>query len=859
MRIFVLLITLMPVWAGIIKDDFLVNQDTVGCCEKTSPYISVSENGDFAVVWCDDRDGETDVYIQKFLSDRSPIKSNLRANDDPGLTGQYSAAVAVDEGGNSVVVWTEFFSRTEEPVKELYGQLFDPDQNPVGNNFLIAQVTSLPTGYLPAVAKNKTGSFVVAWLERDLNQYRVACRTYEQTGEPLTPRFLVRGDTLPMAEPGVVFTDSAHIVVKWIEKGTIYGQRLDLNGTLVGEKFRVSDDSLSGYSSIAADSSGKFTVAWRVKYTASQKSIYVQRFDKAGNRLGGNFKISDDITGDRTESSIAMSSIGNTVVTWIEKREREENSYIYCQKFDQNGNQVGGNTKLTDPINLSVKSVGIDDQGAFIISWADGSLGYPVLYAQPYSFSTASPTGDVIKVNDDVGSFQQEVCAVAIDTSGASKISWSSEDGNVYLACLDKTGNSIRDNILVGKGGYGYGGWSSLAVDGQGNGVVSWGGVAVQRFDKAGDKVGDTIMVVDRIDTARVSRHFPTAAMNRIGDFIIVWQETAEPHSNLWVQRFDRNGNRIGQNYKITEDSILVGRPPSVVLFEDGGFLVCFSRYVSPYIYICLRRFDSNGEPLGPSYRIDEAQAGGDFPAIACNGSGSFVATWLSASNGICGQLFDNTGTPVGNNFALLDSKHCEEFLLSKNTPSVAIDDSGKFIVFWSDNTNPDDDPEVVAQIFNADGTRRGSTIQINDPDLFPYNHQLTTQQGVAATTKNIVFTWMDNRRHKGWDIYAKVTDWDIVEIGESVERRAYGGRLTVFPNPARHSARIDFTLSESGPVSLKIYDACGRLIKPLIQEKLKEGKHVLKLSTESFPQGVYFIELKQNKKTTTEKMLILK
>ncbi len=852
-----LLVTIMSGWSGIIKDDFLVNQDTVGCCEKSSPYISVSGNGDFSVVWGDQRNGENDIYMQKFLSDRTPIKPNLRVNDDPGLTKQYPPAVAVDEGGNSVVVWEEFPSRAKVAVRELYGQLFDPEQNPVRNNFLIAQVTPLPVGKPIGVAKNKTGQFVMVWLEKEIPQYRVACRTYDQTGEPLTSRFLVREDTVSMAEPGAVFTDSAYIVVIWIEKGSIYGQLLDLDGTLVGEKFRVSDDSLSGYCSIAADSSGKFTVAWRMN-----ENIYVQRFDKSGNRLGGNFKLTNDITGYRRYSYIAISGNGNAVVAWIEKREGD--SYICCQRLDQNGTLVGGDTKLSGPVNpgVSKKFVGMDDQAVFTVAWVDESQGYPLLYAQPYSFSTCSPIGDAIKVNDDVGSFHQEFCAVASDTSSSFKVSWSSGDGNVYLACLDKTGNPLRDNILMGRGGGGFGSSPSLAVDGQGDGVVSWGGVVAQRFDKTGDKIGDTIMVVDRLDTGTVFIGWPTATMNRAGDFIIVWEEnnSAETHSYLWAQRFDRNGNRIGHNFKVNENTIwLAGRPPSAVLFEDNSFIVCFAQEYSPYSYITLRRFNSNGEPLGPSYRIDEAPAGGDFPAIASNVHGEFVAVWLSSSYGICGQLFDSAGTPVGNNFALLDSKHCEEFLLSKNTPSVAIDDSGKFIVFWSDNRNPDDDPEVTAQLFNVDGTPRGTTIQINNQDFFSYNHQLTTQQGVAATTKNIVFAWMDNRRHKGWDIYAKITDWDIVGIDESVERRAYGGRLTVFPNPARQIASINFTLSESGPVSLKIYDACGRLVQTLIQERLKDGEHTFKLSTENLPQGVYFIELKRDEKRDTEKLLILR
>jgi len=121
-----------------------------------------------------------------------------------------------------------------------------------------------------------------------------------------------------------------------------------------------------------------------------------------------------------------------------------------------------------------------------------------------------------------------------------------------------------------------------------------------------------------------------------------------------------------------------------------------------------------------------------------------------------------------------------------------------------------------------------------------------------------IVAGWTRSFGLGGADIYLVKLD-PAAGITESVERRAKSGELKILPSPARNSFQIKFTQPNAGFVSLKIFDAGGRLVKTLIQARLQAGEHTVKSSTTGLASGVYFIELKQYEKRVTEKLLVLR
>ena len=109
--------------------------------------------------------------------------------------GQFVPAVASDAAGNFVVVWEGYRSGSYE----IRARRYDAGGVPLGGEF---QVNSYTTGNqrFGAVARNAAGAFVVVWDSRggtgsDTDSYGVHARRYDAGGAPL-------GDQIPSSSGG---------------------------------------------------------------------------------------------------------------------------------------------------------------------------------------------------------------------------------------------------------------------------------------------------------------------------------------------------------------------------------------------------------------------------------------------------------------------------------------------------------------------------------------------------------------------------------------------------------------------------------------------------------------------------------
>jgi len=84
-----------------------------------SPEISIDSSDNIYVVWTDERNGNPDIYTQKFDSSGAPLwGSEMRVNTDTGTTPQYLASLAIDSLDDIYYVWTD--ERNEN--KDIFGQ-----------------------------------------------------------------------------------------------------------------------------------------------------------------------------------------------------------------------------------------------------------------------------------------------------------------------------------------------------------------------------------------------------------------------------------------------------------------------------------------------------------------------------------------------------------------------------------------------------------------------------------------------------------------------------------------------------------------------------------------------------------------
>jgi hypothetical protein len=95
------------------------------------PSISIDNAGNFTISWEDDRNGNIDIYAQRFSSDGTAQGSNFKVNDDPGNTEQVSSSICMGSNGNFIIVWED----RRNFDYDIFGQKYLSDGTPLGTNF----------------------------------------------------------------------------------------------------------------------------------------------------------------------------------------------------------------------------------------------------------------------------------------------------------------------------------------------------------------------------------------------------------------------------------------------------------------------------------------------------------------------------------------------------------------------------------------------------------------------------------------------------------------------------------------------------------------------------------------------------
>ncbi len=120
----------------------------------------------------------------------------------------------------------------------------------------------------------------------------------------------------------------------------------------------------------------------------------------------------------------------------------------------------------------------------------------------------------------------------------------------------------------------------------------------------------------------------------------------------------------------------------------------------------------------------------------------------------------------------------------------------------------------------------------------------------------------------KGWIYVPNYTALEICQntlvAGEeeriSIPKTSF---LQIYPNPSK-SFFINYTLSTSGRVCLRIFDVSGRIVRTLLDKNQNRGSYTIFWDgrddkNRDLPSGIYFCELKTPKFSDTRKILILR
>ncbi len=369
-------------------------------------------------------------------------------------------------------------------------------------------------------------------------------------------------------------------------------------------------------------------------------------------------------------------------------------------------------------------------------------------------------------VNDDVtGVSDQMYASVAMDGSGNIVIVWMDErNGNFDIYYQRYNSNGIAQGVNTKVNDVAGTVRPSISIDGSGNFVIVWvdyrngnSDIYYQRYNSVGTAQGVNTKAND--DTGNAVQGYPSISMDGSSNFVIVWDDYRNGDLDIYYQRYNSIGTAQGVNTKTNDDAGSRDQQlPSISVDGSGNFVIVWEdrRNGNGQIDIYYQRYNSIGTAQGVNIKAndDAGTAYQRWPSISMDGSGNFVIVWHDERNGsdIYYQRYNSIGTAQGVNTKVNDDAGTQYY------PSIAMDGGGNFVIVWQDYrygiNNP---PDIIGQRYFSNGNANGSNYSIvadgpNHGEVDPV---------VAANNNKIIFSWMDDRRSKGWDIYGKIVGWD--------------------------------------------------------------------------------------------------
>ncbi|MEM6784506.1 MAG: hypothetical protein AAF624_12320, partial [Bacteroidota bacterium] len=730
--------------------EFRVNSFTTGT--QAEPSVTMDASGAFVVVWESDnfsgvgQDGSLGgVYAQRYDASGNPAGGEFRVNATTE-NDQGQAVVAMDADGDFVVAWSSY--NQDGSYGGVYVRRFNADGSAPsvnGSEFAVNTFTTGNQGF-PSVAMDADGDFVIAWQSagQDEPSYPsyggVYAQRYDASGVAQGAEFLVNTFTTDtQGFPTVAMDTEGDFVVAWASYGQdasgtygIFAQRYTSTGGLVGAEFQVNTFTTDTQNSpsVAIDAVGDFVVAWESSnQDGSDRGIYAQRFDAAAASSGSEFLVNTFTTGGQGSPAVASDADGDVVVVWTSDGQEGSGANLYAQRYDAGGNTVGAEFRVnsfttSDPGSAAVA---MDANGDFVVVWdAESETGEDAggVFAQRFNADGSTPTvnGAQFRVNTFTTG-NQEGPSVAMDDAGNFVVAWSSygqdgEYGGIYAQRYDASGNTVGGEFLVNttttNGQLG----PAVAMDADGDFVVAWesygqddpdvtyySGVYARRYNSAGTAQGGEFLVNTFTANNQID---PAVGMDADGDFVIAWESLGQDdpsvayNSGIYARRYNNAGAAQGAEFLVNTFTTNSQSSPAVGMDADGDFVVVWQSFAQDgdYYGVFAQRYASAGAAVGPEFQVNtETSASQDEPSVAMDDSGDFVVAWQSegqdgSGRGVYAQRYDAVAPST-----LSEVPSGDEFQVNTETssdqrePAVASNADGDFVVAWQ--SRGQDDPSA--------------------------------------------------------------------------------------------------------------------------------------------------------------------
>ena len=395
---------------------------------QTEPRIIRSGSGEAIVVWKDDRNGSSDIYVQR-LGASGTRQWNLNGLAVCLAAGDQDSHVLVDDGSSgAVIAWRDV--RTAET--DIYAQriLFNGVAAWTVNGIGIC--TAPREQSEPALLATGSGLFYLAWSDRrnDLTSgVDLYCQRINGNG---APDWAVGGTPIVTSDgqqsgPQLVSDGLNGAYVVWNDgRNTvdydIYAQHILSDGTthlpLNGRAICTSPFNQLAPRAVE-DGSGGAIIVWQDERAGLERDVYAAHLTAGGlqNWAAEGTPVCT-AEGDQPVPAVAPDGSGGAVILWTDTRGGDYD--VYAQRMTRSGSPVwtaNGIVVCSALRNQVSLNAIVNPDGSAIAVWLDQrDPSYDEVYAQRvdrYGY-LGSPEPRITQVRD-----------VAGDQGGFAKVTWS--------------------------------------------------------------------------------------------------------------------------------------------------------------------------------------------------------------------------------------------------------------------------------------------------------------------------------------------------------------------------------------------------------------------------------------------------
>jgi len=328
-------------------------------------FISRSKNGDYLRSWLENGN----IYLQKYSIDGNAIGTTIRANDENGIMGDRSIhRSAIMDDGHYLVAWANLGEHPDGVDKNMYGQIFDPENEKIDSNFQINQSENFSAHFPVVFANEEDNSFWILYSLKSTDGYRI---------------FVQKRNLLGTQDGEIIQLETGKVTINESQPAVI-------------------DDSLNN-----------FVVTWNGNNENSNETtdLFVRNYNNGGEPISLTLQVNDDLQDVGEDSKdICMDNQGNYLIVWRDSRDLDwyilpYDFNIYGQYFYSENKQVGKNFLINEHIHYEDGEPDVDYfDGKFIISynsWND-SKEQSEIYVSEWSYKPTN-SGNMSSIIFDTG------------------------------------------------------------------------------------------------------------------------------------------------------------------------------------------------------------------------------------------------------------------------------------------------------------------------------------------------------------------------------------------------------------------------------------------------------------------------